>query len=168
VPLEHVYEELKKKAGEDYNIRKRVSILVAMIYSEILDSTDWKRTKTEDVDERIYYALEQHLNNNIAPQALPNLSKLIKRPELEDGTKLSALSTIGRISKIDGFRENIMVAMEDLLSEGASESVMNTAKRILQACAEKSSYSVIPKTNDERGASIVPRTAGAPPKLGDK
>lgn len=168
VPLEHVYEELKKKAGEDYNIRKRVSVLVAMIYNEILDATDWKRTKSEDVDERIYYALEQHLNDNIAPQALPNLSKMLKRPDLENGTIISALNTIGRISKIEAFREEIVAVMEDVVSEGANESIVNTAKRILKACREMSSYSVIPEPNDRRGSSIVPRTAGAPPKLENK
>jgi hypothetical protein len=167
LPLEKTYSKLKKSGDGPHNIQKRLAILVAMIYSEILDSTDWKRFKNEDVEERIYYTLEQHLHEDIGPEALSYLFIMIERPELEEGTKISALHTVGRLSKKERFQKEIISWIEKYILAESSETLVNTARKILEACEHKKPFSVVVEGQNGifEKSSIVPRAAGAPPKL---
>ena len=146
-------------------MQKRIAILIALIYNEILDSTDWKRRNKEDVDERIYLTLEQHLHDEIGPAAIPNLMKMILRADLEDGMKQSALNTLGRMSNHDPHRAKIAAWVKQFRSVEKSHHLLLTAEKLSEAIEKKRPFSSIPATPifDDNSA-IVPRKAGAPLK----
>lgn len=159
--LERAYEQLKRRDDSMDNVRKRISMLVAMIYNELLDSTDYKRQNNEDVEERIYYTLEQHLNEDLAPAAMPNLCKLLGRPEIEDGIKRSALNTIGRMSKREGLREQVSAWLADFLAREKSDLLRRIASELADALASGRAFSSVPPPADAGDRrSIIPRTLG--------
>lgn len=167
LPLEKMYRRLKRDGPNHQKMHKRLAILVAMIYSEILDSTDWKRFKSEDVEERIYYTLEQHLHEDIGPEALPFLFKVMENKEHEEGIRSSALHTVGRMSKKERFQPEIVSRLESYVQTEDSETLVGTASKILEALGQKKPFSVVFEVHNGvlEKASIVPRAAGAPPKL---
>ncbi|MCP4605512.1 MAG: hypothetical protein GY847_34160 [Proteobacteria bacterium] len=166
VPLENAYEQLKKRPKTKSNVEKRTALLIAMIYNEILNSTDWKRTNSEEIEERIYCALEYHLSDRIGPEALPFLCKMLERPEIEEGIKRSALKTVGRLSKEDNYIEKITFWLEEYMAIEKSEELLKLAKNILDSCESGRTYSSVPpKPRLEERSSIIPKSAGAPPKI---
>ncbi len=168
VPLESAYEQLKQQENGEVNIKKRIALLVAMIYNEILDSTDWKRVRNEQVEERIYYTLEQHLSEYIGPEAVPFLLKIVSRPSIEGGIKRSALNTLGRMSKQERYRDLILDGLEDIVADLKSDYLVDIARNILESCQEGRHFSSVPPMAPlEERSSIIPRTVGAPPKIED-
>jgi len=166
VPLEHAYRQLDADSVlSGGNIQKRIAILIAMIYNEILDSTDWKRINKENVDERIYLTLEQHLQNDIGPAAIPSLIKMISRPGVEEGTKQSALNTLGRMSNEDRHRKRIAEWIQQFTANEKSKSLLHVADKLTEAIEKKRPFSSIPSAPIVEDASaIVPRNAGTPLK----
>jgi hypothetical protein len=165
VPLEHAYGQLVSHGLNGSNIQKRTAILIAMIYNEILDSTDWKRVNKEDVDERIYLTLEQHLNDEIGPAAIPSLIKMIGRPGIEEGIKQSALNTLGRMSNDKRHQRRIARWLERFAITEKSKPLLSTAGKVSDAIEERRSFSSIPAPPFlDESSTIVPRKAGAPLK----
>ncbi len=164
--LENIYEQLKKQRTDKRDVEMRIAILVAMMYNEVLNSTDWKRSKEEQVDERIYYALEQHLSETLGPRVQPFLFTMLDHPEVEDGIKWSALHTLGRFSKNADLRGEILSWLPEYQRRERSEDLRNVAKSILDACRDGREFSLLsylPKAPEK--VSIIPRAAGAPPKI---
>ncbi|MCP4675057.1 MAG: hypothetical protein GY854_06045 [Deltaproteobacteria bacterium] len=162
VPLESAYQTLKKCESGVENIQKRIALLVAMIYNEILDSTDWKRIQNEQVEERIYNNLEQHLGESIGPDALPFLFKLLTRSDVEKGIKRSALNTLGRMSKQDAYSEEIISWLPGFMLSEKSEELLEIAETIHESYHSGKTFSSVPPmpTAEER-SSIIPRTVSA-------
>ena len=167
--LESIYHKLKDAPKEKGDVRKRIAILVAMMYNEILDSMDWKRFRAEQVDKRIYYALEGHLSDEIGPDAHPFLCKMLTLPDVESGIKRSALHTLGRLCKTESIRKTIVAWLPAFISGETSIELVKVAKSIARACRQGKSFSVLsylPEDTDR--VNIIPRAAGAPPKLKKK
>ncbi len=165
VPLEHAYGQLGPHGLNGSNIQKRTAILIAMIYNEILDCTDWKRVNKEDVEERIYLTLEQHLNDEIGPAAIPSLIKMIGRPGIEEGIKQSALNTLGRMSNDLRHRRRISRWLEKFAIIEKSQPLLSTAGKLSEAIEKERPYSSIPIPPFlDESSTIVPRKAGAPLK----
>jgi hypothetical protein len=165
VPLEHAYGQLGSHGLNGSNIQKRTAILIAVIYNEILDSTDWKRVNKEDVDERIYLTLERHLNDEIGPAAIPSLIKMIGRPGIEEGVKRSALNTLGRMSNDRRHRQRISRWLKKFAITEKSKPLLSTAGKLSEAIEKKRPYSSIPTPPFlDDSSTIVPRKAGAPLK----
>ena len=164
--LERVYQQIKDAGKTPDKIARRLAILVAMMYNEVLDSTDWRRFKREEVDERIYYALEQHLLETIGPDAAPDLFLLLESTEAEEGMKRSALHTLGRLSKQEAFRQKMLRWLPTYLAREPSQTVKSIAQAILKICSENKPFSVLLFLSDleEPNSSIIPRSAGAPLK----
>jgi hypothetical protein len=164
--LENVHHQLRVPRDSSGDIGTRIAILVAMMYNEILDSMDWKRFKEEQVDERIYYALEEHLHDEIGPEAHPYLCKMLITPEVESGIKRSALHTLGRLCKKEAIQNHAVEWLPGYISQEIRIELKNVAKSIMRACRRGKSFSVLsylPEDTDR--LNIVPRAAGAPPKL---
>ena len=158
--LESIYHQVKANPGKSELLARRLAILVALIYNEVLDSTDWRRFRSEDVDERVYYALEQHLLDDIGPDALPYLVGLLKSSEIECGVKRSALHTLGRLSKQPSFRTRIQSWLPEFLKNETSDELIPLATSILDACRMGNPFSVLmclPETETSL-RNIVPRT----------
>jgi hypothetical protein len=162
--LESIYGQLKKTERQTRDVEKRLAILVAMMYSEILDSTDWKRFREEQVDERIYYALEEHLVSAIGPDALPYLFVILTHAGVEDGVKRSALHTLGRLTKNDSLKSKIVSWFPEYLKSETSKDLIDIAKAIQEACQKGKTFSLLSYL-PEAGArtSMVPRSL-SPPK----
>ena len=114
VELEHAYEKAKERGIAD-QAKKRLAILVAMAYNEILDSADCRRLQEEPIEEGIYYALEGHLHREIGPDALPLLFKMVSRNGIEEGVEKCALNTIGRIGNHEAHRGRVEKYMKNYL-----------------------------------------------------
>ncbi len=168
VPLEKAYRHLGEKDAVQSNVEKRTAILVALIYNQILDYTDWKRLNDEEVEERIYYTFEQHLCENIAPKSIQWLKKMLIRPKIEDGVKRSALNTLARMAKDNTNNEKIIPWLSDYIAVEKAEKPLLIAKQILAAFERHELFTPLPPppTPEER-SSIIPRTAGMPPKIED-
>jgi hypothetical protein len=164
--LESIYEQLKKKDAKTRDIEKRLAILVAMMYNEILDSTDWKRLLEEQVDERIYYALERHLAEDIGPVAMPYLLTMVMHPEVENGIKRSALCTLGRLSRNTSLRPKIIEWLPEFVTRESSKELVGLAASIQKACSTGKAFNrlaSLPKSIEK--SSIVPRTVGSSPRI---
>ncbi len=164
--LESVYKQIKHSEGSQIEVSKRISVLVAMMYNEILDSMDWKRSRQEDVDERIYYALEQYLREHVGPDSLPYIEKTLINPNIENGIKRSALHTISRMGKQEPMRQSIILFLANYISTERSPDLVflaDSIEKTLSAGKEFSILSFLSNTNLSV-SSIVPRAAGAPLK----
>jgi hypothetical protein len=162
VPLERAYKKLKNEENSMPRTQKRVVNLVAMIYNEILDSTDWKRLNKEEIEERIYYALEQHLNEDIGPDALPSLFALLEVDKIEMGIRRSALNTIGRMTKNSACCHQVVAWLDKYEATETNVELQNIIEKVRIACNEGRSFSSIPEAPQKtRSNSIVPRSAGA-------
>ncbi len=166
--LERIYQRLKETPSDNADIRKRIAILVAMMYSEILDSMDWRRQRAEQFDERIYYALEEHLTHEVGPEARPYLCLMLSLPEVETGIKRSALHTLGRLCRKEALRSQIVDWLPTYIPEESSIELTKIAKSILKTCNQGKPFSPMAFFPEDTGQNIVPRTAGAPPKLKKK
>jgi len=162
VPLEAAYEEIKTHP-ESAHIRKRLSILVAMAYNEILDAIDVKcemgaERKTADM---IYFAWEQHLNKDIAPEAIPSICKMLDHQKNPDErVEICALNTLGRISNSGEHAEKIMKWVRSYLGKSPSELHINVAREILDAKIEGKRFASIPPVDKGRlVGSIIPPPA---------
>jgi hypothetical protein len=163
--LEKIYQQVSTDIEQPEALARRLAIIVALMYNELLDSTDWKRFKREEVDERIYYALEQHLQEKIGPDALPYLFRLLTAPEIETGIKRSALHTFGRLCKQRPLRSQIVAWLPTFIEQTSSDTLRSLATCIAQACEEEKPFSVLmflPDSQSASGGSIVPGAAGAP------
>ncbi|MCP4648298.1 MAG: hypothetical protein GY852_11315 [bacterium] len=155
--LEKVYERLKAKNGG--HIQKRVAILVAMTYNEILDTTDCKRVNEEPVEEGIYYSLEGHLHEDIGPEALPLLFKMLQNTKINEGVKRCALNTVGRMGNNERYRGKVRAWIRDYVGLERSVGLLSVAKEIRESCIEGRRFSSIPAPSPaKRGTSIVPKT----------
>jgi len=162
ISLEEIYEGLKKKDGG--HVRKRVAILVAMTYSEILDTTDWKRINGEEVNEVIYYHLEEHLHEKVGPEALPLLFKMLKRTGIDEGVRKCALNTIGRMSNKDEYRNRIRRWLRDFTGFEKAEPLLNVARMRRESCVRGERFSSIPAPAHLKGKpSIIPK--GLAPRI---
>jgi hypothetical protein len=164
--LECIYEQLKKKDAKTRDIEKRLAILVAMMYNEMLDSADWKRFLEEQVDDRIYYALEHHLAEDIGPVALPYLLTMVMHSGVEKGIKRSALCTLGRLSRNTALRPQITEWLPEFVIRESSEDLVGVATSIQEACSTGKAFSrlsSLPKSLEK--SSIVPRTVRSSPKF---
>jgi hypothetical protein len=116
------------------------------------------------VDERIYYALEQHFLVTIGPDALPYLINLLQSREVEGGVKRSALNTLGRLSKHAMFRVRLLGWLPEFIRNEVSDVLVSLAESILEACRKDKPFSVLmclPNTELSL-TGIIPRSAGAP------
>lgn len=166
--LERIYQRLKEQPSDTGDIRKRIAILVAMMYSEILDSMDWRRLKAEQFDERIYYALQEHLTNEVGPEAHPYLRRMLSLPDVEIGIKRSALHTLGRLCGKEAMRTQIAKWLPSYITEELSIELTKIAKSILKSSSQGKPFSPLSLFPEDTGQNIVPRTAGAPPRLKKK
>jgi hypothetical protein len=157
VPLEAAYTKLKEGGGED-NTRKRLAILVALIYNEILDATDWKRMYGQPVEEGIYYALEDHLQNDIAPEALPLMSKMLKNTKLEEGVEKCVLGTIGRMGNSEKHRGKVIPLLMDYSGMNRPDSLRDVARMALDAHRGGKRFSSIPAPIAARSSAIIRRS----------
>ncbi len=157
VPLEGCYSRLKENQGG--YILKRLSILVAVVYNEILDSMDWKESQGDRIDKASYASMEQDFFDSLAPEALDNLMKAAMRRDREEGTKKSVLNTIGRISNQNRFKKRILEWLEEFRGIGPSPKLLKIASAIEKSCQEKEKFVAIPWPEEllDR-SSIVPRT----------
>lgn len=164
--LERIYQQIKAANDKPEQIARRLAILVAMMYNEVLDSMDWRRFKREEVDERIYYALEQHLLDTIGPDAAPDLLLMLESTEAEEGMKRSALHTLGRLSKQESFRTKILRWLPVYLENENSQTVRSIAKTLYEICSENKPFTVLMflPNLDDPNSNIIPRAAGAPLK----
>jgi hypothetical protein len=169
--LERIYHQVKGDIRAPRGLARRLVILVAMMYNEVLDSMDWRRFKKEQVDARIYYALEQHLHLKIGPFALPYLFTLLETEDVEDGIRQSALLTLGRLSKQADVRNQMVSWLPSIIGEKKLPDVLvSLAICIRNACLEDKPFSVLmclPSSQDFP-TSIVPRSAGAPLRRDDE
>jgi hypothetical protein len=165
--LERVYAQIREKSEGPTDLARRLSILIAMMYSEVLDSTDWRRFRSERVDERVYLALEQHLLEKIGPDACPHLFQLLEVTDIEEGIKRSALHTLGRLSKKEGTRRQMIAWLPTFLAKEPSESVSSLATSILESCNDKRPFSVLMclPNCDESFRSVIPRFGDAQLKI---
>jgi hypothetical protein len=166
--LESAYKQLKYSKNAFVEVFNRIAILVAMMYNEILDSMDWKRAKQEEVDERIYYALEQYLHDQVGGEALPYIEESLLSPNVEGGIKRSSLHTLSRLGKQERFKDRIRHFLSELkiAKSGSSDDLSILADSIAKALAEGKEFSIVSYVPDAAGrlSSIVPRAAGAPLK----
>lgn len=156
ISLEEAYEWLKEKDGG--HVQKRVAILVAMTYNEILDTTDWKRMKQEEVNEVIYYHLEDHLHEKVGPEVLPLLFKMLERPEIDEGVKKCVLHTVGRMSNKEEYKDKIRHWLRDFTGLEKANSLLNVARMIRESCIKGKRFSSIPAPAQLKGKpSIIPK-----------
>ena len=162
--LESVYKQVRYTEDAEYSIGKRIAILVAMMYNEILDSVDWRRAKQEEVDERIYYALEQYLNERLGPEAAPYIEELLLSSDVEAGIKRSALHTLSRLGKQASLREQVQAFLPKYIEHESTAPLITLARSIEKAFAEGKDFSILSYIPDSTGrlSSMVPRAAGAP------
>ncbi len=169
--LESTYKQLKNSKNSFVEVSNRISILVAMMYNEILDSMDWKRLKQEEVDERIYYALEQYLHDQVGCEAEPHIEQVLLSSNVEGGIKRSSLHTLSRLGKQEPLRARVVQFLSNLIAspDGLSENLKSLATSIERALAEGREFSIVSYIPDAAGklSSIVPRAAGAPLKRPD-
>jgi hypothetical protein len=162
VPLEHALKQLENSEAEPGPLTKRVTILVAMIYNEILECTDWRRSRQEEIDERIYYSLENHLTEDIGPVTLPWLTKMIYRRTLEDGVEQSALHTVARICNKKDRRDWALCWLGDYMALGRESRANEVAHDIARAYKNKQPYCPVSAPTDINPAgAVIPRGAGA-------
>ena len=162
VPLEETYGKLTGLGVS--HVQKRIAILVAMIYNEILDSMEWRRIQKEEIDDRIYYALEGHLHENIGPAALPLMLKMLKRGGVEGGIEKCALNTLGRMSNSDRHRGKIVVWLKDYLALNKPRELLNVAAMVLDAQRGNQRFSSIPAPRGPINPQIIKKSF-PPPKL---
>jgi hypothetical protein len=166
--LESTYKHLKHSKNSFAEVSNRISILVAMMYNEILDSMDWKRSKREDVDERIYYALEQYLHDQVGGEAEPNIERLLLSANVEGGIKRSSLHTLSRLGKQEPLKTRVRQFLSSLIASKTelTEDLAALAISIEKALSEGREFSIVSYVPDAAGrlSSIVPRAAGAPLK----
>ncbi len=164
--LESIFKQIKHSTAISPDIERRIAILVAMMYNEILDSVDWKRAKQEEVDERIYYALEQYLLDLVGPEAEPHIEKLLVSSHVEDGIKRSALHTLSRLAKQEPLKQKIRDFLPEFIKAESATELITLASSIEKALAEGKDFSILSYIPDAAGrlSSIVPRAAGAPLK----
>ena len=96
------------------------------------------------------------------------LFEILESSEIEEGTKLSALHTVGRLSKKDAFKDRVAQWAKAYIDSEKNEVLLRWARRVLEAIEHGRPFSVIFENDTgvlER-SSIIPRAAGAPPKLG--
>ena len=156
ISLEKIYGELKEKDGR--HVQKRVAILVAMTYNEILDTTDWKRMNEEEVNEVIYYHLEEHLHEKVGPEALPLLFKMLKRTGIDEGVRKCALNTVGRMSNKDEYRDRVRSWARDFAGFEQSGELLNVARMIRESCIHGKRFSSIPAPSHLKAkSSIIPK-----------
>lgn len=167
--LESIHTRLRQRKTDIGKIRQRLSILVAMMYNEILDSVDWRRARGEDVDERIYYALEEHLLDDLGPDAVPYLFRMLGHPQVEDGIKRSALLTLGRLGGRPRLRDQILAFLSDYVGDETSQDIKEVARAVQAAHGAGKAFSALslqPSPADRCG--MVPRSAGGPPRPRDR
>lgn len=157
VPLEAAYEKMKE-CGDEGNVRKRLAILVALIYNELLDATDWKRAYAEPVEEGIYYALEDHLLSEIAPEALPLMSKMLNNIPLEEGVEKCLLNTIGRMGNSEKHRPKVIPLLMDYSGKEKPEALLEVARMALDAHRKGKRFSSIPAPIAARTSAVVKRS----------
>ncbi|MBD3398493.1 hypothetical protein GF412_04680 [Candidatus Micrarchaeota archaeon] len=159
VSLERIHEKLLERGGG--HIQRRLAILVAMSYNEILDTIDWKRRNEEDVNEVIYYNLEEHLHKRLAPEALPLLFKMLQRAGLDESVKKCALNTIGRIGNNEKCRGRVRAWARDYIGLEKSPRLTKIAMQIRESCMHGKRFSSIPAPVRARGrTSIIPKGVG--------
>lgn len=164
--LESIFKQLKHSKSASGDIGGRIAILVAMMYNEILDSVDWKRAKQEEVDERIYYALEQYLHDRVGPEAEPHIEASLLSSQVEQGMKRSALHTLSRLGKQEPLKTQIRNFLPTFIAAETSPDLIALANSIEKAFAEGKEFSILSFIPDGAGrlTSFVPRAAGAPLK----
>lgn len=164
--LENVYKNIKHSNAGTEEISRRIAILVAMMYNEILDSMDWKRAKQEDVDERIYYALEQYLHDQVGLEAEPYIEESLLSQTVEDGIKRSALHTLSRLGKQEPPKKRIRTFLAEYINAESSPDLIALASSVEKAFSEGREFSILSYVPDAAGrmVSFVPRAAGAPLK----
>jgi len=163
MPLEDCYGQLKRQ-DQQQHIQKRLSILVAVICNEILDSLDWKKTQGGEVDEGYYKSMEDYLFKRAAPDALPNILRAIERKQLEEGTARSLLNTLGRISNQPAYRQQVLDWANRYHQIEDREKLIMIAENIVGSCSLKEKYVSVP-WHDEKidRNSIVPKTVSSKP-----
>ena len=168
VELERAYLGAKGKNSVGHTT-KRLAILVAMAYNEILDSADSRRVQEEPIDEGIYYALERHLVWEIGPDALPLLFRMVSREGIEEGVERCALHTIGRIGNVEAYREKVGKYMRDYLGMEKPHSLISVASMILDSCITGQRFSSIPAPAfNPRNSAVIRRSLMPPPKVPNK
>ena len=167
--LESVYKQVRHSEDEADSVGRHIAILVAMMYNEILDSVDWRRAKQEEVDERIYYALEQYLNERLGPEAEPYIEELLLCSDVEAGIKRSALHTLSRLGKQASLRGSVQAFLPKYIEHESSTTLITLARSIEKAFAEGKTFSILSYIPGSSGrlSSMVPRAAGAPLKRPD-
>lgn len=162
IPLESAYEEIKKHP-ESAHIRKRLAILVALVYNEILDTLDSKeemcaQNKTADT---IYSAWEQHLNQDIGPDAIPALCKMLEYRKISDERiEVCALNTLGRLSNSKANSGKIISWIQSYLEARPPGTLLNVAREIRDAKIEGKRFASIPPVDKGRIiGSIIPPPA---------
>ncbi len=153
--LEGTYRQLQERGGG--HLKKRIILLIALSYNAILDSTEWKIAKGEEVEKRIYYSLEEHLHEEIGPSVRPLLFKMLLHGGIEEGTEKSALSTLGRLSNNRKHRAKISswINNEYLILE-KPKSLRNLAWMVRDSCMRGKRFSSIPAPASDK-TSIVPK-----------
>jgi hypothetical protein len=159
VSLEKIYEQLKAKNGG--HVQKRVAILVAMTYNEILDTTDWKRLNEEQVNEVIYYHFEDHLHEKVGPEVLPLLFKMLSQPGIDEGVRRCVLNTIGRMGNNEKHRDKVRAWTRDYIGVERSVGLLSVARMIRESCIRGERFSSIPApAHLKRKTSIIPKGVG--------
>lgn len=159
VSLEKAYGQLKGRGGG--HVQKRLAILVAMTYNEILDTTDWKRLNSEEVNEVIYYNLEGHLHEKIGPDVLPLLFKMLKKREIDEGVRKCALNTVGRMSNNEKYKDRIRGWLRDFTGFEKAAPLLNVARMIRESCIRGKRFSSIPAPVQlSEKPSIIPKGVG--------
>ena len=161
IPLESAYEEIKKHP-DSAHIQKRLAILVAMVYNEILDTLDSKeemcaQNKTADA---IYSTWEQHLNQDIGPEAIPALCKMLEYNKGPDERiEICALNTLGRMSNSKKNSEKIIRWIQTYLGQRPAGTLLNVAREIWDAKIVGKRFASIPPVADKGrvvGKSLIP------------
>jgi hypothetical protein len=156
VSLEKAYGKIKKRGGG--HVQKRLAILVAMTYNEILDTIDWKRMNKEEVNEVIYYNLEGHLHEKIGPEVLPLLFKMLSKTDIDGGVRKCALNTVGRIGNNEKYRGIVRAWARDFIGFEKSSGLLNVARGIRESCIKGERFSSIPAPADLKAKiSIIPK-----------
>ncbi len=158
-PLESVYGELGER-GSAPHIRKRLAILVAMIYNEVLDTLDTKETMGEPstVTELVYFEYEHRLTEEIGLDALPFICKMLEHKKDLERVHVCALNTLGRMSNSRVHAERIVGWVKDYLGEERPSALINVARTILDARTQGQAFKSIPPVDPRKiiGGSIVP------------
>ena len=161
VVLEKTYGDLTGLGMS--HVQKRIAILVAMIYNELLDSMEWKKRQEEEVNDGIYYALEGHLHETIGPAAIPLMFKMLKREGIEEGIEKCALNTLGRLSNSGMHKGKILVWLKDYMLFNKPTGLLNVAAMVLDAHRGNMRFSSIPAPGPKKPQMI--RRSLPPPKL---